>query len=150
MKTPIPTHEADRLAALMRVSLRAAPGLSAAGLRVLGTGPRGDDARPSWRWLIALATSRERRDEIVSACRRGGIEALMPVAAFAQPAQLHSVRTAQLVQSAGTVQEARSDSPAVGGRQAANVAQVRQGGDRKRALGVRVSSPLGARRLRVR
>ena len=67
-----------------------------------------------------------------------------------QPAQLYRVRTAQLVQSAGTVQEARSDSPAVGGRQAANVAQVRQGGDRKRALGVRVSSPLGARRLRVR
>jgi perosamine synthetase len=67
----------------------AADRLSAAGLRVLGTGPRGDDARPSWRWLIVLATSRERRDEIVSACRRGGIEALMPVAAFAQPAQLN-------------------------------------------------------------
>jgi dTDP-4-amino-4,6-dideoxygalactose transaminase len=67
----------------------AADRLSAAGLRVLGAGPRGDDARPSWRWLIALTTSRERRDEIVSACRRAGIEALMPVAAFAQPAQLN-------------------------------------------------------------
>ena len=45
--------------------------------------------QPNWRSLIAMAGSRERRDEIVSACRRAGIEVVMPVAAFAQPAQLH-------------------------------------------------------------
>jgi dTDP-4-amino-4,6-dideoxygalactose transaminase len=63
--------------------------LGAAGLKVLGAGANGAGARPNWRWLIALAESRERRDEVVSACRRAGIEVLMPVAAFAQPAQLH-------------------------------------------------------------
>jgi dTDP-4-amino-4,6-dideoxygalactose transaminase len=60
--------------------------LHAAGLAVLDVG---DAAQPNWQWLIALAPSRERRDEVVSACRAGGVEVVMPVAAFAQPAQLH-------------------------------------------------------------
>lgn len=60
--------------------------LSAAGLTVLGVG---EGARPNWQWLIAVAPSRERRDEIMSACRRAGIEVVVPVAAFAEPAQLH-------------------------------------------------------------
>jgi len=71
------------------LAMAAGERLSAAGLRVLGAAADDDRASPSWRWLIVLTPSRERRDEIVSACRRAGIEALMPVAAFAQPAQLH-------------------------------------------------------------
>lgn len=63
--------------------------LRSAGLRVLDAGGDDTGARPNWRWLVALADSRERRDQVVSACRRAGIEVLMPVAAFAQPAQLH-------------------------------------------------------------
>ena len=60
--------------------------LHAAGLAVLDVG---DGAQPNWQWLIALAPSRKRRDEVVSACRTAGVEVVMPVAAFAQPAQLH-------------------------------------------------------------
>jgi perosamine synthetase len=63
--------------------------LTAAGLQVLSPGANDAGAQPNWRWLLALAQSRERRDEVVSACRRAGIEVVMPVAAFAQPAQLH-------------------------------------------------------------
>ena len=63
--------------------------LDAAGLEVLGTGSNGAGARPNWRFLIGLAPSRERRDEIVSACRRAGLDVVMPVAAFTQQAQLH-------------------------------------------------------------
>jgi perosamine synthetase len=78
-------------AVVRRHDLAAAAGeqLSAAGLRVLSAGAADVDQHPSWRWLIALARSRERRDEVVSACRRAGIEILMPVAAFDQPTQLH-------------------------------------------------------------
>jgi dTDP-4-amino-4,6-dideoxygalactose transaminase len=60
--------------------------LNAAGLAVLDASP---GAQPNWHWLLALAPTRERRDEVVSACRRAGVEVVMPVAAFAQPAQLH-------------------------------------------------------------
>jgi dTDP-4-amino-4,6-dideoxygalactose transaminase len=78
-------------AAVRRRELAAAAGgrLGMMGLRVLGAGAQRAGALPNWRWLIALAPSRKRRDEVVSACRRAGIEVLMPVAAGAQPTQLH-------------------------------------------------------------
>ncbi len=79
----------EALARRRAVAIAAGERLNAAGLQVLGAGTRGVSTVPSWRWLIALARSRERRDEIVSTCRRAGIEAVMPVAAFAQPAQLN-------------------------------------------------------------
>jgi len=71
------------------VAAAATQGLRAAGLEVLGAGANGSGARPNWRFLIALAPSRQRRDEVVSACRRAGLEVVMPVAAFTQQAQLH-------------------------------------------------------------
>jgi len=60
--------------------------LTAAGLTVLGSDA---DAAPNWRWLVALAPTRERRDELVKAWRRAGVVAAPPTVAFAQPAQLH-------------------------------------------------------------
>ena len=63
--------------------------LGQAGLKVLGEDA---GARADWSWLIALAPSRERRDELVSLCRRAGIEVVMPVAAITRAphnTQLH-------------------------------------------------------------
>jgi dTDP-4-amino-4,6-dideoxygalactose transaminase len=63
--------------------------LTAAGLAVLGPGPDDAGAQPNWRWLIALAPSRQRRDELATAWRRAGVEVGVPSPAFSQPAQLH-------------------------------------------------------------
>jgi dTDP-4-amino-4,6-dideoxygalactose transaminase len=63
--------------------------LGQAGLKVLSEDA---GARADWSWLIALAPSRERRDELVSLCRRAGIEVVMPVAAITRAphnTQLH-------------------------------------------------------------
>ena len=81
------TELAETVARREALAAEAAERLRAVGLKVLGGS--GEDVHPNWRWLIALAPSRARRDEIVSALRRRGVEVLMPVAAFAQPAQLH-------------------------------------------------------------
>ncbi len=80
---------ADALERRHKVAAAAAERLAAAGLEVLGAGANGAGAHPNWRYLIALAPTRERRDEVVSACRRAGLEVVMPVAAFTQQAQLH-------------------------------------------------------------
>ncbi len=63
--------------------------LREAGLKVLD-----EDAgtHADWSWLLALAPSRERRDELVSLCRRAGVEVVMPVAAITRAphnARLH-------------------------------------------------------------
>jgi len=61
--------------------------LAAAGLTVLGAD--GSDTRPNWRSLVALAPSRARRDELLWAWRRAGVDVASPVASFAQSTQLH-------------------------------------------------------------
>ena len=83
------TELADVVARRRDLAAAISERLTAAGLTVLGAGADGVGACPNWRSLIALAPSRERRDELVSAWRRAGADVSMPAATFAQPAQLH-------------------------------------------------------------
>ena len=85
------TELADVVARRRDIAAEITERLTAAGLTVLsaGAGADGAGACPNWRSLIALAPSRERRDELVATWRRAGIDIALPTATFAQPAQLH-------------------------------------------------------------
>ncbi len=80
---------ADVVARRRELAAAVAERLTAVGLTVIGAGADGAGAQPNWRSLIALAPSRERRDQLVTAWRRVGVDVAMPAAAFSQPAQLH-------------------------------------------------------------
>ncbi len=78
----------DVLARRRELALAIGEELRRAGLKVLDNGA----GHPNSSRLIALAPSRERRDELVSVCRRAGVDVLMPVSAITQAphnTQLH-------------------------------------------------------------